>query len=146
MKRLKYPSLLTILEIQLEALTKSFLDGIRDGAKSLRELTIQFSKVDATIETYKPLGTTASVPEESKEADQDGGHGLKRLTLINQLRSSQIPIAVILEMVLDLEPVLTTTGNGNALMFVPFDQLEYLALHKITITGEEGTAAFIKYL
>ena len=49
MKRMKYPHTLRILDIELEALTKSFLDGIRENAPLLRELIVKFPKVDATV-------------------------------------------------------------------------------------------------
>jgi hypothetical protein len=49
MKRMKYPGTLRVLEIELEALTKSFLDGIRENAQELEDLTIKFAKIDATV-------------------------------------------------------------------------------------------------
>jgi hypothetical protein len=46
---MKYPSQLRILDIRLETLSKSFLDGIRKNARNLRELTITFTKVDEQL-------------------------------------------------------------------------------------------------
>jgi hypothetical protein len=49
MKRMKYPNTLKVLDVQLEALTKAFLDGIRKNAPSLEEMIITFSRVDETV-------------------------------------------------------------------------------------------------
>ena len=46
MKRMKYPATLRELDIELESLTKSFLDGIRQNAQGLEELSIKFNRLD----------------------------------------------------------------------------------------------------
>ena len=49
MKRMKCPYNLKCLEVQLESLTRSFLDGIRNNAQSLESLSITFAKVEADL-------------------------------------------------------------------------------------------------
>jgi len=49
MKRMRYPGSLKCLEIQLESLTRAFLDGIKLNASSLESLSITFNRVEADV-------------------------------------------------------------------------------------------------
>ena len=49
MKRIRYPYTLKCLEVQLESLTRTFLDGIRNNAQNLESLSISFAKVEADV-------------------------------------------------------------------------------------------------
>jgi len=46
MKKMKYPSQLKVLEIQIETLGQSFIGSILESALCLAEVTVKFGKVD----------------------------------------------------------------------------------------------------
>ena len=139
MKRMKYPGTLRVLEIELEALTKSFLDGIRENAQELEDLTIKFAKIDATVvedlnQFQLELAASNITGEEGKtpaEQRMPVYHNLKRLTLINLLRSNKVPFSIILDLVLELDPVIDASSS---IRLIPFASIEFLHMQKIEIS------------
>ena len=58
-------------------------------------------------------------------------HNLKRLTLVNMIRSKSVPFSEVLDQVLELDPVIDSSSSSK---LIPFTGIEFLSLQKIDIS------------